>query len=203
MAKQETQMVKPMMQEPLRWGGDARKAMEEAKRAKKLMLLFFHSRQCSGCQATIAKTLPDPNVSKLIDKEFVPAMFETSEAASQELMKNYGVEWTPTFVVADDSGNEIYKWVGYLPQADFCAQLLFAEGRAAFKSKDWDRADRCFNSVVDRFPASDVAPEALYYSGVARYEKTHDASNLAETNRRLQARYPDSSWAKRSSVWGK
>jgi thioredoxin-related protein len=192
-----------MMQEPLRWGGDAQKAMEEARRAKKLVLLFFHSRQCSGCKATIAKTLPDPNVSKLIDRMFVPAMFETGEAASRELMKKYGVEWTPTFIVADDSGNEIYRWVGYLPQADFCAELLFAEGRAAFRSRDWDRADKCFNSVVERFPESDVAPEALYYSGVARYEKTHDASSLAETNKRLQERYPTSSWAKKASVWSK
>ncbi len=196
-------MVNPMMQEPLKWGGDARKAMEEAKRAKKLVLLFFHSRHCSGCQATIAKTLPDPNVSKLIDRMFVPAMFETGEAASQELMKKYNVEWTPTFIVADDSGNEIYRWVGYLPQADFCAELLFADGKAALRNKDWDRADKCFSSVVERFPESDVAPEALYYSGVARYEKTHDATRLVETNKMLQARYPRSSWAKKASVWSK
>lgn len=191
-----------MMQEPLRWGNDARKALDEAKRTGKLALLFFHSNQCSGCKATIAKTLPDPKVSKFIERMFSPAMFEVSEPGSQELMKKYGAQWTPTFVVTDADGNEIYHWVGYLPPGDFCAEMLFAEGRAAFKNKAWDRAERCFNSVAERFPDSEEAPEALYYTGVARYEKTHDATDLADTSKKLNAKYPNSSWTKKASVWG-
>lgn len=195
-------LVMLMMQEQLRWSSDFRKAMDEAKRTNKLMLIFFHSNQCSGCQATIAKTLPDPKVSKYIDKMFVPTAYEVSDPRSQELMKRYSFEWTPTFVVADDSGNEIYRWVGYLPSGDFCAQLVFAEGRTAFKDKDWDRANKCYNVVVEKYPDSEAAPEAMYYAGVAMYEKTHDASYLADTSKKLQARYPDNSWAKKASVWG-
>lgn len=192
-----------MMQEQLRWPNDIKKAMDEAKRTNRLMLIFFHSNMCSGCQATIAKTLPDPKVSKFIDKMFVPTAFEVSDPRSQDLMKRYGFEWTPTFIAADADGNEVYRWVGYLPPGDFCAELLFSEGRAAFKDKSWDRAGKCYSAVVDRFPDSEVSPEAMYYTGVARYEKTHDASNLADTNKKLQAKYPKSSWAKKASVWGK
>jgi thioredoxin-related protein len=191
-----------MMEVPLRWPSDLRKAMDDAKRSKKLMLLFFHSKMCSGCQATIAKTLPDPKVSKYLDKMFVPTAYEVSDPRVQRILKQYGFEWTPTFVVADDSGNEIYRWVGYLPPGDFCAQLVFAEGRAAFKNKDWDRANKCYNMVVEKYPGSEVAPEAMYYAGVAMYEKTHDASYLEETGKKLKARFPDSSWAKKGSVWG-
>jgi thioredoxin-related protein len=191
-----------MMEVPLRWPSDLRKAMDEAKRSKKLMLLFFHSNMCSGCQAMISKTLPDPKVSKYVDRMFVPTAYEVSDPNVQRILKQYGFEWTPTFIVADDSGNEIYRWIGYLPPGDFCAQMVLAEGRAAFKNKDWDRANKCYNLVVQKYPDSEAAPEALYYSGVARYEKTHDASNLAKTNKELQARYPTSSWAKKASVWG-
>lgn len=191
-----------MMHEPLRWGSDAQKALDEAKRTGKLALLFFHSNQCSGCKATIAKTLPDPKVATFIDRMFAPAMFEVSDPRSQDLMKRYNFEWTPTFIATDASGNEVYRWVGYLPPGDFCAEMLFAEGRAAFKNKDWDRSEKCYGAVVNRFPDSEVAPEALYYTGVARYEKTHDATNLADANKKLQAKYPRSSWAKKASVWG-
>jgi thioredoxin-related protein len=198
----ETSLVIFMMQEQLRWPNDIKKAMDEAKRTNRLMLIFFHSNACSGCRATISKTLPDPKVSKFIGRMFVPTAFEVSDPRSGDLMKRYGFEWTPTFIVADAGGNEVYRWVGYLPPGDFCAEMLFAEGRAAFKDKGWDRAERCYSSVVDRFPDSEAAPEALYYTGVARYEKTHDASNLADANKKLQAKYPKSSWAKKASVWG-
>ena len=190
------------MQEPLKWGSDAQKALDEAKRAGKLALLFFHSNQCSGCKATIAKTLPDPKVAEFIDRMFAPAMFEVSDPRSQELMKRYNFEWTPTFIVTDSNGNEIYRWVGYLPPGDFCAEMLFAEGRAAFKNKDWERAEKCYGAVIDRFPDSEEAPEALYYTGVAGYEKTHDATYLMVANKNLQSKYPRSSWAKKASVWG-
>ncbi len=202
MAHKETCVVMLMMQEQLRWSNDFNKAMDEAKRTGKLMLIFFHSNQCSGCKATIAKTLPDPGVSKFIDRMFVPTAFEVSDPKSQEVMKRYGFEWTPTFVVADDSGKEVYRWVGYLPPGDFCAELLFAEGRAAFKDKSWDRANKYYTMVAREYPDTDVAPEAMYYAGVALYEKTHDASYLAETARTMRARFPESSWTKKASVWG-
>jgi thioredoxin-related protein len=192
-----------MMEQPLMWSSDLDKALKAAKQQKKLVLLFFHSNQCSGCKATIAKTLPDAKVSKYVDRMFAPVAFEVSDPRSQDSMKRYSFEWTPTFIVADDSGNEVYRWVGYLPPGDFCAQMVFARGRMAFKNKDWDMAEKCYKAVLDRFPESEAAPEALYYCGVAKYEKTHDASNLSMAKDKLQARYPRSSWAKKASVWGK
>lgn len=192
-----------MMEQPLTWSSDLNKAKEQAKQSNKLVLIFFHSNQCSGCKAMIAKTLPDPKVSKYIEKMLVPVAFEVSDPRSEELKKQYGFEWTPTFIVADGNGTEVYRWVGYLPPGDFCAEMVFAEGRAAFKNKNWDQAVKCYNAVVEKFPDGEAAPEALYYAGVAMYEKTHDASYLEDAKHKLKAHYPDSSWAKKASVWGK
>ncbi len=89
-----------MEQQSIKWGSDIRRAMEEAGKTGKLMLLFFHSNSCSGCKATIAKVLPDRKVSKFITDSFVPLMYEVSEPASKDLMKKYEVQWTPTFVVS-------------------------------------------------------------------------------------------------------
>lgn len=55
--------------------------------------------------------------------------------------------------------------------------------------------------VVERFPTTDAAPEALYWAGVARYKATDDGTTLGETGRALAERYPDSPWAKKASVW--
>jgi hypothetical protein len=35
------------------------------------------------------------------------------------------------------------------------------------------------------------------------YEKTHNASYFDEASKKLKARFPDSSWAKKGSAWGK
>ncbi len=85
-----------MMEQPsIKWGSDLGKAKEEAGRTNKLILMFFHSNSCSGCKATIAKVLPDREVSKFITDNFVPLMYEVSEQASKDLMKRYEVQWTP------------------------------------------------------------------------------------------------------------
>jgi hypothetical protein len=48
----------------------------------------------------------------------------------------------------------------------------------------------------------DVAAEALYWAGVSKYKATNDPSPLRQADRELKERYPESSWAKKASVWG-
>lgn len=191
-----------MMEQPtIQWGRDFNKAKDEAKKTGRLILIFFHSKTCSGCKATIAKVLPDTNVSKQVNNDFLPLMYEVSETAPKELMERYGVQWTPTFIVADDVGNVVYRWEGYLPVEDFKAQLTMAEANAAFKKNDFDKAHKCYNAVVEKYPKSDIAPEAMYYRGVSQYKKSEDPTYLNKANQELKSTYPDSIWSKKASVW--
>ncbi len=191
-----------MEQQNIKWGSDLGKAKEEAGRTGKLMLLFFHSNSCSGCKATIAKVLPDRGVSKFATDSFVPLMYEVSEPASKDLMKKYEVQWTPTFIVADKNGDTVYRWEGYLPLDDFKAQMIMAEAKMALKVENFGRAEKCYSAVAEKYPKSDVAPEAVYYLGVSRYKKTEDPSHLKNANEELKRKYPDSVWTKKASVWG-
>ena len=50
-------------------------------------------------------------------------------------------------------------------------------------------------------PSADIAPEALYWAGVALYKKTNDPSALAHTAEAFTRQYRDSIWAKKASVW--
>jgi TolA-binding protein len=81
--------------------------------------------------------------------------------------------------------------------------LLLGLGHAAFATGRFGDAEGRFQEVLDRYPQSDAAPEALYWRGVSRYKESNDASALGETARAFTERYRDSPWAKKASVWAK
>jgi TolA-binding protein len=112
----------------------------------------------------------------------------------------FGVQWTPVLVVFDPQGKEQHRFEGYLPPDEFKGQLELGLAKAAFGAGDWAEAERRFRAVVDAHPDTDYAPLALYYAGVSRY-KGGDAGALEGTGRALRDRYPESSWARKGSVW--
>jgi TolA-binding protein len=67
-------------------------------------------------------------------------------------------------------------------------------------AKTWDEAQRDFEQILEKYPESDSAAEALYWKGVAKY-KGGDAAALGETARAFQERYTESPWAKKSVIW--
>ncbi len=112
----------------------------------------------------------------------------------------FGVQWTPVLLVLDPRAAEQHRWEGYLPPDDFLGQLELGLAKSAFAERRWADAERLFREVARTHSTTDYAPLALYYAGVSRY-KGGDASALPETGRALRERYPDSSWAKKASVW--
>ena len=90
---------------------------------------------------------------------------------------------------------------GFLPGDDFLSQLMLGRAQIAFAQQQWDEAEKRFREIVDKFPNTDAAPEALYWAGVARYKATHDHTPPKETAQAFKTRYQDSSWAKKASVW--
>jgi len=113
----------------------------------------------------------------------------------------FGVPWTPTLVVFDPQGRETYRFEGFLPAEDFLAQLKLGLARVALSSQDYTGAQHAFEDVVENHGKTAAAPEALYWSGVARY-KTGDKGALKETASQFKERYHESEWAKKASVWG-
>ena len=101
----------------------------------------------------------------------------------------------------DPEGVERHRIEGFLPADDFLAQLTLGLGHSAFAREDFAAAERWFREVVDRYPASEAAPEALYWAGVAHYKVTGDPAALVETAAQFTQRYQDTSWGKKASVW--
>lgn len=132
-------------------------------------------------------------------EQFIPVKIHIKEQPG--MWKRFGVRWTPTILVMSPDGKEERRIEGFLPADDLLAQLELGLGYIAVARKDWATAEREFEQVVDRYPETDAAPEALYWTGVARYSASHDSAALRETGRQFQQRYTDTSWAKRASVW--
>lgn len=138
-------------------------------------------------------------------ENFLPARINVHEQPAdwKRFGERYGVQWTPTILIVDSSGTERHRIEGFLPAEDLLAQLALGLARSAFARQQFAEAERRYREVVERFPRSDVAPEALYWAGVAHYKATNDATALAQTAEAFVNRYQDSAWAKKASVWRK
>jgi hypothetical protein len=145
----------------------------------------------------------DPRVVRLIDESFVPVRVHVKEQAAEfkRLGERFGALWTPTVLLVDAQGQERYRLEGFLPADDFLAQLALGAAHARFAAGEYADAARRFDEIVQAYPASETAPEAMYWAGVSRYKGNGDAAALNDTARRFTERYRDTSWAKKASVW--
>lgn len=147
---------------------------------------------------------PDPRVVSFVTENFIPARVHVKDdsALFQKYGEKYNAQWTPTILMLDPGGEEHHRIEGFLPADEFLAQLMLGRAQIAFAQQKWDEAERRFREIVDKFPDTDAAPEALYWAGVAPYKGTNDAAALKRTADAFKDRYQDTSWAKKASVWG-
>lgn len=101
----------------------------------------------------------------------------------------------------DSEGNERWRIEGYLPKDEFRAQLELGLARVAFMHKQWAEAERRYAEVMEHYPNSKAAPEALYWRGVSRYKATNDHAVLGELPGQFKEKFPDSMWALKTAAW--
>jgi len=144
-----------------------------------------------------------PEVASFITEHFIPVRIHVQRQGAQfkTLSQRYSAPWTPTTLVLDSQGEERHRIEGFLPAADFLAQIALGLAHAAFAAQNFERAESLYRSVVDAHGATDAAPEALYWAGVSAYKASNDPAPLAETAWQFSQRYKDSAWAKKASVW--
>lgn len=104
-------------------------------------------------------------------------------------------------MILDAEGKEHFRYEGFLPPANFLAELDFGRGRVAFHRKQWDEAASLFNSAAQRDTKTELPAKAAYWAAVAQYQKTHDASALKNWGKKIAAEYPNTTWARRALVY--
>lgn len=145
----------------------------------------------------------DEKVRKFLEAEYVPLKSQCSWKERTELMKRFDIAWTPTFLIQDSNGKVHRKLVGYIPVDDFLAQLKFSKGILFFEKERHEEAAKWFQRVLDEHNGSGVAPEAVFFLGVAEYKRTHEAGALRQVYDTLSGRYPQSEWARRAEPYSK
>ena len=103
--------------------------------------------------------------------------------------------------ILDSKGEERFRLEGYLPKDEFRPQLELGLARVAFMSKNWAEAERRYSEVLERYPNSQAAPEALYWKGVSHYKATNDHTVLGELPEQFKQKYPESIWALKTLAW--
>jgi len=142
-------------------------------------------------------------VVDFVTRHFIPVRVHVKENAAdfKRLGERFTAQWTPTTLIVDGSGVERHRIEGFLPAQDFLSQLELGVAKAAFAHKDYASAERLYRDVLERYPGTDAAPEAQYWTGVSKYRATNDPSALKATSEAFRQRYQDSTWSKKASVW--
>lgn len=145
----------------------------------------------------------DPRVREFVNNNFLPVRVHVQKNRDEfaELGARYNAQWTPTVLILDSNGQERHRIQGFLPADEFLAQLELGAAQAAMARQDFQEAEQRFRHIVERHPESDVAAEAMYWAGVARYKATNDPSALTQTASHFRDRYAGSAWAKKASIW--
>jgi TolA-binding protein len=147
---------------------------------------------------------PDPRVARYISEHLEPVRVHVRDQKDEykRLSERYNVQWTPTILILDSEGQERHRIEGFLPVDDFLPQLALGLAKSAFQRGDYVDAERRDREIVERFPSSDAAAEALYWAGVSKYKASGDAGALRATAAAFRERYQNTPWAKKASVWG-
>ena len=139
-------------------------------------------------------TYPETLVEEMIRRFTIPVQVDNTKDSSAGLVTRFHHVWTPDLRVLDTSGEELYRWNGYLPPAEFAAQLLAAVAHARLRLRDYDAAVELYEEAARRFPTSLVAPEVQYFVAVANYRKTGESHELLRGWHKLESAFPGSEW---------
>jgi len=101
----------------------------------------------------------------------------------------------------DSDGQERYRIEGYLPQDWFHAHLDMAVARLHFMKKKFADAEKIYAEVIEKFAATGVAAEAIYWRAVCQYKATNDHTVLGPAAKELSRKYPDDEWTLKSGPW--
>jgi thioredoxin-related protein len=192
--------LKEALKMAVQWNKDVDAALTQAKADKKPLLLDFSAAPAWGaCVRLEAESYADDEVSTFINETFLPVEAHIKE--HPVYFHRFDAVWTPTVLIMDSSGKERWRIEGYLPKNEFGSQLEMGLARISFMDKQWADAEQRYAQVMERYSETAAAPEAVYWSGVSRYKRTNDHTALGQVAEELGAKYPQSVWAQKASVW--
>jgi len=151
-----------------------------------------------GCAKMDAVTYPNPDVSSFLRTHVIPVKLLYN---AQPLAQRFRVVWTPTLIILDGDGNELYREEGFLPPERIVPALMLGMGKVKVHNRKFKEAITDLSLLVLKYPNSEEAPEALYFAGVARFRETNDLRAMRDAYENLSRKYPRSAWTIKASPY--
>ena len=148
---------------------------------------------------------PDERVARFVHDNFLAARVHPRQNpdAFKQYSERYGAPWTPTILLTD-RGTGISAAADNptplgLPVVDRLPIAMWYF-RNALPVKLQGPGLNAKSSEI-AIETLEIAPEALYWAGVAPYKATGNPVSLKATGQAFKGRYQDTPWAKKASVW--
>ena len=142
-----------------------------------------------------AVTYPNDRVIRFISENMIPLRVAFD---ARPLSADFNIKWTPAIITLDPDGNEHHRTVGFLAPQELIPSLLLGIGKSYFETDQFDEALGSLERLLEEYPESGSAPEALYLRGVCRYKNTQNPEPLKAAYEQLTVEYPSSEWTKRA-----
>ena len=138
---------------------------------------------------------PDSKVTDFILNNVIPLRVPFD---AEPLASDFNVKWTPTIITVDWNGIEHHRTVGFLPPEELIPSILLGLAKTYYELDQFPAALQALEKIINEYPKSGSAPEAVFLHGVCGYKNTHDPKHLKQAYEKLIAEYKDSEWAKRA-----
>jgi thioredoxin-related protein len=133
-----------------------------------------------------AVTYPNKEVIDFINSNMIAVRVVSNQ---RQLFREFKIRFTPTLITLDAGGTELQRTAGFMPPEELIPSLMLVIGKADLERGKFAQAIPRFEKVVSEYPKSASAPEAVFYMGVAQYQKTHDSKFLKKAYEELAAQY--------------
>ncbi|MBS1706419.1 MAG: thioredoxin family protein [Armatimonadetes bacterium] len=102
------------------WFTDYDAALAEATKTNRKVLIDCFATWCGPCKM-LEKNVHSTAEFKALSKEFVFLKIDVD--AQKDIAEKYNIEAMPTTIVTDNTGAEIGRFVGYVPVAEYLAEI--------------------------------------------------------------------------------
>jgi hypothetical protein len=117
---------------------------------------------------------------------------------AEPMATDYNIKWTPNLLVLDEEGKEHHRIIGFLPPLELIPSIMLGMGKTHFDRDRFQEAIAIFDSIINEYPYTNSAPEAIFFKGVSQYKSSHEPKHLKEAYQLLQTRYHYSEWSRRA-----
>jgi hypothetical protein len=134
--------------------------------------------------------LSDEGIVSRVSDRLVPLKLFLGR--DREATRRYRPFWTPTLYFLDPDGTSLLDWPGVIPKGPLQVLLDLGEAMVGLRRGRFQEAVGLLDGILEDYPDSVFAPEALWWSGVVRHVVQGDDAALERSRRKLKERYPDS-----------